>query len=369
MRSRIVSIIRKEVLHILRDAKSLFIIFMMPIIMVVLYGYAITFDIKEIKLGVVDYDQSAASRELVQKFTNAGYFKLTARARNKQDVEELIRQRKIIAALVIPADYQRSLGSRLLTKVQLLIDGSNANTATIVSNYAGFIIRKYSTELNQHIINPTFAVEARIWYNPDMKSAHFVVPGLVAVLMMMICAILTSITIAREKETGTMEQILVSPIRPFEIIVGKVTPYILLSFLVSVIILVSAQIIFNVPFRGSVFVLAFFTMIYIYASLSLGIFVSSRATSQQAALMGALLGTLLPSILLSGFVFPISSMPWVLRAIAQIVPAKHFLIIIRGVILKGIGAEYFWKEGLVLFIFGTLVLAISIKKFSIRLEE
>jgi len=367
MSSRILAIIRKEVLHILRDTKSVFIIFMMPVIMVVLYGYAITFDIKDIKLGIVDRDHTPASRALIEKLTASEHFKIRARADNAHQVENLMMQRRIIAALVIPNGYSKSLQTRPMTKVQVLIDGSNANTATIVSNYINFIITGYSLQLNSTTLRAPITTEPRIRYNPDLKSANFIVPGLVAVLLMMICAMLTAITISREKETGTLEQMLVSPVRGFEIIIGKVVPYILLSFLVAGIVVVCAQIIFNVPFRGSIVVLMLFSIVYIYASLAIGIFISSRVKTQQTALMFSLLGTLLPSILLSGFVFPIASMPQVLRILSYIIPARYYLTIIRGIILKGIGINILYPQAIYLFIFGTLLLMISIKRFSTKL--
>lgn len=367
MSSRILSIIRKEILHILRDTKSVFIIFMMPVIMVVLYGYAITFDIKDIKLGIIDRDHTPASRALVEKLTASEHFKLRARIENAHQVENLMMQRRIVAALVIPNGYGKSLQTRPNTIVQVLIDGSNANTATIVSNYFNFIITGYSIQLNSTILRAPITTEPRIWYNPDLKSANFIVPGLVAVLLMMICAMLTAITISREKETGTLEQMLVSPVRGFEIIIGKVVPYILLSFLVAGIVVVFAQIIFNVPFHGSVIVLMLFSIVYIYASLAIGIFISSRVSTQQTALMFSLLGTLLPSILLSGFVFPIASMPKVLRILSYIIPARYYLTIIRGIILKGIGANYLYAQVIYLFVFGSLLLMISIKRFSTKL--
>ncbi|NIA31742.1 MAG: ABC transporter permease [Actinobacteria bacterium] len=367
MFTRILSITRKEVLHILRDTKSVFIIFMMPVLMVVLYGYAITFDIKDIKLGIVDRDHTPASSALIEKLTKSEHFKIRAKADNARQVEALMMQRRIIAALVIPKGYGKSLQTKPMTKVQVLIDGSNANTATIVSNYINFIIAGYSLQLNSKIIRVPISTEPRIWYNPDLKSANFIVPGLVAVLLMMICAMLTAITISREKETGTLEQILASPVRGFEIIIGKVIPYILLAFLVGGIVIIFAQIIFNVPFRGSVVALMLFSLVYIYASLAIGIFISSRVKTQQTALMFSLLGTLLPSILLSGFVFPIAAMPQVLRIISYIIPAKYYLTIIRGIVLKGIGMNFLYSQGIYLFLFGTLLLMISIKRFSTKL--
>ena len=277
-------------------------------------------------------------------------------------------QRKIIVALVIQRGFANDLKTQTNIPVQLLVDGSNSNTATIAINYARMIINTFSIELNAQIVRPLAEVHERVWYNPDLKSVIFIVPGLIAIFLMMICALLTSITIARERETGTMEQILVSPVRSPEIIFGKVLPYVVLAFLDAALIIAFSKIVFHVPIRGSIFLLALLSVFYLYASLSLGVFVSTKAKTQQVAMMLALIGTLLPSILLSGFIFPIASMPWILRMLSYMIPAKYFLIIIRGIMLKGIGIEFLWLPTLILFGFGTILLVISSARFKTKLE-
>jgi ABC-2 type transport system permease protein len=226
----------------------------------------------------------------------------------------------------------------------------------------------YSSELNAQISRMPVEIEPRVWYNPDMDSAVFIVPGLVAIIMMMICALLTSITIVREKETGTLEQILVSPVRPHEIILAKVLPYVLIAFFDGALVILAARIGFGVPIHGNVFLLALLSLFYLYASLSIGVFISTRAKSQLVALMAALVITILPSVLLSGFIFPIRSMPFVLRTITYIVPARYFLVIIRGMVIKGIGLEYLLSQTAFLFVLGTGLLVSSTKKFKARLE-
>jgi ABC-2 type transport system permease protein len=368
MQIRLFPIIHKEFLHILRDPRSLAIIVVMPILMVLLYGYAITFDVKDIKLGVIDHDKTPASRELVNRFVNSGYFTITAHPKNRDEVEHLMLNREVLSVLVIPRGFAHDLKRETYIPIQLLVDGSNSNTATIAINYARMIMMTYSIELNAQIVRPLAEVHERVWYNPDLKSVTFIAPGLIAVILMMICALLTSITIARERETGTMEQLLVSPIRSPEIIVGKVVPYVLLAFIDGTLVVVFAILIFGVPFRGNVALLALLSFFYLYASLSLGVFVSTRAKTQQVAMMLAMLGTLLPSILLSGFIFPIQSMPYILRVLSYTVPARYFLTIIRGIMLKGIGFEYLWVPTLFLFGFGTLLLVISSARFKTKLE-
>ncbi|MBN2412056.1 ABC transporter permease [candidate division KSB1 bacterium] len=367
MKSRIIPIVRKEIIHILRDPRSLIIIFIMPTLMIILFGYAITFDIRDIKIAVLDQDRSQASRQLLEKFTNTDYFKIAGELTGRDRIEPMMMSRKIVAAIIIPPGFGRDLVSLPVSPVQVLIDGSNANTATIVINYLSAAINNYNLDINRNIHIP-LQIQPRIWYNPDLDSTNFIVPGLLAVLMMMICAMLTSITISREKETGTMEQILVSPIKSHEIVIGKVIPYILVAFLVASAVLIFAKIVFNVPIRGSLVLLALLSLVFIYASLSLGVLISSKARTQQVALMISLVGTLLPSILLSGFIFPIFAMPSALQILSYIVPAKYYLVIVRGILLKGIGFQYLYAPVIFLFIFGTLLLAVSMKNFKTNLE-
>lgn len=368
MKPRIIAIIQKEFLHIIRDSRSLVIVFLLPIMMVLLYGYAITFDIKEIRLGILDEDRTPISRELVQKLTSSNYFKITAELKSRHEIEEGMLQRRFIAALVIPIDFARKLKTDSQNQVQLIVDGANSNAATVAINYVKSFLMSYSLEMNAQILRPPLELQPRIWFNPDMKSAHFIVPGLVAVIMMLICTLLTSITITRERETGTMEQILVSPIRPSEIIFGKIAPYVLLALIDAIVVVVCARLIFDVPFRGSPWLLLLFCVIYVYAALSLGVFISARAKTQQVAMMLAQVTTTLPAIMLSGFIFPIISLPIVLQIISYLVPAKYFLIIIRGIMLKGIDLSYFYQPAIFLLAFGTVLLLVSVNRFKTNLE-
>jgi len=367
MHNRIRPIINKELIHILRDPRSLTIIFILPTVMILLFGFAITFDIKDIKIAILDQDRSHASRQAVELFTNNKYFKITADLANRGQIEPLMMERTIVAAIIIPESFGADLVAKPAAPLQVLIDGSNANTATVVINYITTALASYNMDLNPGAHFPV-QIQPRIWYNPDLNSTHFIVPGLLAVLMMMICAMLTSITIAREKETGTMEQILVSPIRSYEIIIGKVAPYIVVAFVVASVVLAFAKIVFAVPIRGNLLLLAALSLVFIYASLSLGVLMSSKARTQHVALMISLVGTLLPSILLSGFIFPLFALPKFLQALSYIVPARYYLVIVRGIMLKGIGFEYLYLPTLYLFLFGTILLLISMRNFKTNLE-
>jgi ABC-2 type transport system permease protein len=368
MKKRILAIIRKEVIHILRDSRSLAIIFILPLLMVTLFGYCITFNVRNINIGVIDHDRSQASRDLIDVFKQSSIFSIKANPANRNEIEDLMMHRLVDAVLIIPFGYSKSLNTKLRTKVQILIDGTNANKASIVSNYVQSVIIDKSVNLNTKSVKIPVDIRTRIWYNPDLESTSYIVPGLIAVLMMMLCAMLTSITIAREKETGTMEELLVSPVCAKEIILGKVVPYIILAFILTVMVLILSKLIFQVPFRGRIVTFAGFSLVYLFASLSLGVLISSKVRSQQVAMMMALVGTLLPSILLSGFMFPIASMPRFLRLLSYLIPARYFLTIIRGVMLKGIGLKLLYPQGIILFVFGTLLLLISIKNFKTSLE-
>ncbi len=368
MKPRIVAIIQKEFLHIIRDPRSLMIAFLLPIMLVLLYGYIITFDIKQIPIGILDQNGTPASRDLVQRLVSSDYFKITAFLRSRDEIEPALMQRKFLAVLVIPTNYASSIKTQPQTAVQFIIDGANARTATIAINYIKSFLMNASLEMNALLLKPPIELRPRVWFNPDMKSAHFIVPGLVAVFMMLICALLTSITITRERETGTMEQLLVSPIRPYEIIIGKIAPYVILALVDAVLVVLCAKIIFGVPFRGNPWLLLMYCVFYVYAGLSIGVFISARAKTQQTAMILTQVTTTLPAIMLSGFIFPIASLPIVLQAISYLVPAKYFLIIIRGIMLKGIGFNYFYQPVMFLIAFGTVLLLVSINRFKTNLE-
>ncbi|MBN2093295.1 ABC transporter permease [candidate division KSB1 bacterium] len=368
MKSRIIPIVRKEFIHIIRDPRSLTIILFLPIFMILIFGYAFNADLKNIKMGVIDYSQSAKSRMLIEKFTSSGYFVLVDYYQKLEEIESQIKERNLQMALIIPRDYAESIQKNFTTRIQVLIDGSNSQSATIIKNYISLITVDVSAELSFVELQMPLDIRINIWYNPELKTIYFFVPGIIAMILIMISALLTCIAIAKEKEMGTLEQILVSPIKATEIVIGKVLPYILLAFLDGLFIILVGVLWFGVPFRGSVILLLALAIVYIYASLSYGLLISTVAPSLRVAMLITLATTVMPSMLLSGFIFPIESMPTILQAITYIVPAKYFLIISRGIILKGIGIQYLWEQVLFLVIMGTIFLAISAKRFKPRLE-
>ena len=370
-RSRIVSLALKEFRHILRDPRSLWIIFMLPNIMMFLFGYAIDLDLKNVRLGVCDLSRTPQSRELIEAIDASSYFSIVARFDNPAQAEGLFARRVARAGLIIPEDFARRLERERRAGVGIVIDGSDANSASIVQNYLETFIATRSIGggaggTPAGTASPV-SIRATVFYNREMDSTNFIVPGIIAIVMMMLGALLTSVTIAREKETGTMEQILVSPIKPFEVIAGKVIPYLVLAFFVAMMVVTVGHFWFKVPFVGSPAYLMLFCILYLFTALSLGLLVSTLVSTQQVAVMLSLMLTLLPTIMLSGFIFPIASVPRPLQFLSYALPATHFLVIVRGVMLKGSGPGDLWVHLAALGAIGLVLMALAVKRFSLKL--
>lgn len=368
MTSRVFPIIRKEFIHIIRDPRSLIIIILMPIIMILIFGYAFNSDLTDIKMGILDYSQTPQSRKLIGKFSNSGYFILVDYYQSLDEIDTQIKSRHLQMAIVIPPDYAKSTQSQLRTNIQVIIDGSNAQSATIIQNYVSLILTDISVGLSGAAFQLPIDVRVNIWYNPELKTIYFFVPGIIAMILVMISALLTCIAIAKEKEEGTLEQILVSPIKASEIIVGKVVPYIVLAFLDGILIILVGVLWFNVPFRGNFILLLLLSLVYIFTALSFGLLISTVASSLRVAMFVTLQTTVMPTMLLSGFIFPIESMPKFLQFVTLLVPARYFLLIVRGIILKGIGLTYLWPPVAALGLMGIIFLVISARRFKARLE-
>ena len=367
MNQILLSIVKKEFWHILRDPQTLIIILVMPLFMLFLFGYAITLEMKDINTVVIDHSKTPQSRQLIEKIISTDFFNITDVNIPENQIEEIFFQRKARCILVIPSDFTSSLQTDMRTKVQLIIDASDPNAANFINNYFTQLSMLYNYENNPQLARP-FSVEPRLFYNPDLKSEYFFVPGLIAVIILLISALLTSIAIVREKEAGTMEQILVSPVHPIQIIIGKVIPYTLLGFIDSIIILLVGHFWFGVPIMGSIGLLLLALIIYILAGLSFGLMISTITNSQQIAMLAALLSTILPTIMLSGFIFPIKSMPVIFQYISKIIPATHFLEIIRGIMLRG-NTLFDLKIQLGYLIgIAALLIILSVRKFSTKLE-
>ena len=356
----------KEFRHILRDRQTLTILLLMPLVQVVLFGFALRSDVRNIRLAVVDPSPDHATWQLRSRFAGASRFRVVHVSQSTGALEHLFRSNAADAALVFPSGFAEHLGRGEPAVVQLLLDASDPNTGTTVQNYARGVIAAQEADW----IPPggvRLDVRARMRFNPTLESVNLFVPGLIALVLTLVSALMTAISLSREKERGTMEVLLVSPLRPAQIIIGKVLPYLVLAFANVVTALLAAWLVFHVPFRGSLLFLLAASMLFTVVSLSLGVFIAARTSSQRAAMLGAMLGTMLPSTLLSGMIFPIASMPGWLQPVTNIVPARWFIVIARGIMLKGVGLHYLWRETLVLVVMTLVLMALSIRSVKPRL--
>lgn len=362
-------IARKEMYHILRDPRSLIIIFAMPVLMTFLYGFAINLDIENVNLAIMDFDRTPESRDLTQDFYESTYFSPPSDSLDYHDPEQILRRREASGILIIRDGFGEAVKNQRAFSLGLMVDGSDNLLAAAVQAYSHGVLGEYlKDQVPPNVALPGITVSKDILFNPDLKSSHFFVPAIVAIILIMISALLTSITIAREKETGTMEQLLVAPVSPRQIILGKVLPYILIAFIDGMLVILFAKLTFGVPFEGSFLLLMFFTAIYVSASLSVGILVSSMVKTQQVAMMLALVITMLPSIMLSGFIFAVRMMPVPLQVISTIVPATYYITATRGILLKGSNLHDLGLQAVVLLGLMAVLILIATKRFNTRVE-
>lgn len=362
---RLWAMARKEWLHIRRDTRSLAMAFAMPAAMVLLFGYVITFDINDIPTAVLDQSRTSQSRDLADAFRSSGYFRITRTLGSDAEISPLLTRGTVRMVLVIPPDFAKHLAAAEPAPVQCLVDGGDANTASIAINYAQAIVVSYSARavLKGRTLPVPVQVESRVWYNEDLKSSNMIVPGLMATIMMILSALLTSLTIAREWERGTMEQLAATPVHRLEVILGKLLPYLGIGFVDILLVAVVGGVVFAVPFRGSAVFLMVTAMLFLVGAQGLGMFISAAAKSQFLATQLAMLATMLPSLLLSGLIFDLASMPTVLQAISLAVPARYFVVALRGIFLKGVGPHVLWAQALGMLIFAAAGLGLAMRAF------
>jgi ABC-2 type transport system permease protein len=346
------------------------ILLFVPAFFLLLYGYALSFDIRNIPLAVHDQDRSSASREVVSTFVNSGYFTLVSDVSDAADIVRLLDRGEVRAALVIPAGFARDVQAASPTALQVIIDGDNANTATTVLGYALGLVNATSTryEIQARLASPSgplLTAETRIWYNPELRSTLFLVPGLIAYIAMLTAVVSTALSIVREKEVGTMEQVRMAPLGPLPYVVGKTAPYFVISLASAMAIVGASMLLFGLPMRGSWTMLVIAISLFLVGALAFGVLISTLAETQQVAFQLAILTSYLPTLMLSGFIFPIASMPEALQAITYAVPARYFLAVLRGIVLKGTGVAFFWQELAALAIFAMVVLSLA----SLRLHR
>ncbi len=361
--------IKKEFYHIFRDKRSLFILFGMPIAQILLFGYAVTNEINNVNIAIFDKANDAQSEKIIQNISASNYFNIEQIIYNEADIEKSFKKGKVKAVLVFEPKLAKKLTKDNKANIQVITDATEPNTATTIINYVSVILQKIQMNLNKDIKMPyQIKAQTRMLYNPELKSVFMFVPGVMTIILMLVSAMMTSISITREKEIGTMEILLVSPLKPFQVILGKVFPYIFLSIFNALVIVVIGYFVFRMPLEGSYFLLGLESVLFIVSALSLGVLISTISNTQQTAMMISLMGLLLPVILLSGFIFPIESMPRPLQIFSNIIPATWYIIILKGIMLKGVGIAYLWKETLVLIGMTIFFIALSIRNYKIRLE-
>jgi ABC-2 type transport system permease protein len=369
MFGRILQMVRKEFIQVLRDKRLRFFIVVPPIVQLLVFGYVVTMDVNVVPTVFVDHDRSAASRELERRFVASGYFVLTASAVTEADVRAVLDRGQAACAIQVARGFEHDLRRRRPTAIQVLLDGTDSNTASVVMGYVSQIVDRYASDHSGSvaaIARTPVDLRVRAWYNPDLRSKNYNVPGVMATVITLICLMLTSMSVVREREMGTMEQLMVSPLRPVELMLGKTVPFAVISIVDMLLVTVIGVYWFRVPINGSLLVLSLGTVLYLLSVLGVGLFISTVAKTQQQALMATIL-FYMPNILLSGFVFPIKNMPLLFQYLTYGIPLRYFLVIIRGIFLKGIGMEILWPQMAALLVIGAVVITLSSLRFRKRL--
>ncbi|HTE23972.1 ABC transporter permease [Flavitalea sp.] len=362
------SFVKKEFFHILRDKRTLFILLAMPVVQIIIFGFALSNEVKNARIVVFDQSGDQLTQRIAEAFNNSVYFDIEATVHSYQDIEKLFKKSNIKLAIVFPPNFQDDFGHFNTASVQLINDASDPNVATTLTNYATNIISDFQNNItNNRKLPYTIRIEQRMLYNPQLKAAYNFVPGVMAMVLMLVCTLMTAITIVKEKETGTMEILLVSPIQPFRIIIAKATPYLILSMVNIFSILLLSVFALEVPINGSLMLLLLESILFTLTCLAFGLLISSSTDSQQTAMFISLTGMFLPTLMLSGFMFPIENMPLPLRVISNLVPARWYYSIVKDVMIKGAGFSAIWKETAILAAMLLVLLGISIKKFKTRL--
>jgi len=372
---RLWAMARKEFLHVLRDRRSLGLALAMPVFLLLLYGYALTLDVDNVPMVVWDQSETSASREFISRFAGSRYFSIRRYVRNYDEMVHAVDTRQVLTALTVPRDFAQLLDSGRPASVQFILDGSDSNTATLAESYAEAVVATYTQEISLRAIRRQggpalhLPLEARprVWYNADLESRSFIIPGLIAVIMMVIAALLTSLTVAREWERGTMEQLISTPVKTRELVLGKLIPYLVIGELDVLLAVLLGQFLFRVPLRGSVLLLFCLAMVFLVGTMSLGMVISIVAKNQLLANQMAMMLTYVPSFLLSGFVFPIANMPRLVQVITYLVPARFFIVILKGIYLKGVGLEILSLEALFLTVFAAAMVALANALFKKKL--
>jgi len=372
---RILHLVRKELIQLRRDPQMLRIVFISPIFQLFVFGYAVTTDVKHVATALLDQDRSVQSRDLAERFVRSGYFDIERLPAGPDEVDRQLDDGEVQVALVIPRGFAADLAADRTARVQLLVDGSDSMTAAMVAGYAGGVAGEFSAQVATDRLErlraqvqrvPAVEERTRVWYNPELKSVRYMVPGVLSMILFLVTMLLTSMAIVKEREIGTLEQLVVTPITPGELIVGKTLPYIGIGFISMLLVLALSTFWFRVPIAGSVALLFALAIVFIFTSLGLGLFISTISHTQQQAMMSTFF-FMLPSILLSGFMFPIANMPQIIQYVTLLIPLRYFLVIVRGIFLKGNGFAILWPQVAVLLVFGVAILGLAALRFRKRL--
>lgn len=368
--TRLRAMARKEWIQLRRDPRSMILAFALPLILLVFFGYAITWDVDDLGLALVDHDRTPTTRQLTEALEASGLFRITHSPDSESDADRLLTREQVKGILVVPAGFTADLAGGRTAALQMLVDGSDANTATIALNYADAIVGRFARTaiLQGRTVELPVEAESRVWYNPTLESRTMIVPGLIAVIMSIIAAMLTALTIAREWERGTMEQLASTPVGRLEVVLGKLLPYLLIGLFDVAVTVIAGRLLFGTPLNGSVLQLAVLTLLFLTGALGLGIFISAAVKSQVLATQIAMVATYLPAVLLSGFLFDIASMPPVLQGVTYLIPARYFVTVTRGIFLKGVGLEVLWPQAVFMAVFAAAGLALATRFFRKELD-
>lgn len=367
MFERIKQMVIKEFIQVFRDRRMKAIVFVVPVMQLMVFGFAVSTDVNNISTALYDLDKSYESREVVRRLEASGYFSVRYHPGSEEEVKELLDRGKVTAAIQINRGFSSDLKNGVQTELQILVDGTDSNTATVAMDYANRVILKFATESAIHPQHsPTIDLRTRAWYNPELRSRNYNVPGVIAIVIMLTCLLLTSMAVVREREIGTMEQLMVTPLRPVELILGKTIPFAIIGFFDMVLVVVVAVLKFDIPMKGSLQLLPLSTGIYLLSVLGIGLLISTISRTQQQALMATFL-YYIPAVLLSGFMFPIANMPVIIQYGTYLNPLRYFLVIIRGIFLKGNGLTVLWPQMAALLAIGIIVITVSSMRFKKRL--
>jgi ABC-2 type transport system permease protein len=366
---QLISFVKKEFNHILRDRRTMLVLFGMPVVQLIIFGFAITTEVRNAKIAILDNSKDGITQKLITRIESTEYFDVEHSIVSDQQIEEAFKSGKIKLAVVFQPNFQNELSHSNKAQIQIIADATDPNQATTLTNYISAVVMDYQNELIELNKPPlTIETELRMLYNPQLKGAYISVPGVMALILLLVSAMMTSISVVKEKELGTMEILLVSPMKPWLVIISKAIPYFILSIVNVITILLLSVLLLDMPINGSLFLLISMTILYILCALSLGLLISTVTNSQLAAMLISLVGLMLPVVMLSGYAFPIANMPDALQLLANFSPAKWFIIIIKNVMIKGVGIERIWKEMLVISGMTLIFILISIKRFKIRLQ-